>query len=143
MFSASEGVRPDIREFGVSGRPVGKRKRRLGVPAWTSGVDGRTVLSYRPANMGSGRVRFDDGLKEEPKCAPSEWVTSHFRGLSRPRDIIFVELLLPRRSPSNSSSREFRPLGTCPTTWGRPLSVAACLHCFDFPGEKEASILLF
>ncbi|SRR6266851_9296136 len=141
MFSASEGVRPDVREFGVSRTPVGKRNRRLGVPAWRSGVDGRKVLSSRgPANAGSGRLRFDAGVKEDPKCAPSEWVTQ----ADHDREIIFVELPLPQRSSSNSSSREFRPLGTSPTTYGRSLSVAACFHCFDFPGEKkEPSALLF
>jgi hypothetical protein len=31
-----------------------------------------------------------------------------------------------------------------PDNRGRPLSVAACFNCFDFPGEKkEASVLLF
>jgi hypothetical protein len=100
MLSTSEMVRPDVREFGVSGRPVGRRNCRLGVPAWTSGVDGHTVLSCRPASSGLGRVCFNAGLKEEPKYAPSEWVTQadHNRG------IIFVEVLLPRRTPLPKSS---------------------------------------
>jgi hypothetical protein len=101
MFSTSEIVRSDVREFGVSGRPVGRRNCRLGVPAWTSGVDGRIVLSCRPASSGLGRARFNHaGLKEEPRYAPSEWVTqaNHDRG------IIFVEVLLPRRTPLPESS---------------------------------------
>src|SRR5882762_1063137 len=50
----------------------------------------------------------------------------------------FVALAFPRRSPSNSTSRYDGLRGTCPTTYGRPLSVAAGFHCFDLlDGEKR------
>lgn len=96
MSSAWEGVKPEVRVFGVRGR----RKRRLLVVAGaggTTGVDGRGVVSSRePTNngeeMASGRVRLDSGLGE-PK--PSECVTSRFTGPSRPSEMTFVELLLP------------------------------------------------
>ena len=97
MSSAWEGVRPEVRVFGVRGR----RNRRLLVLAGaggTTGVDGRGVVSSRePTNNGeemtSARVRLDTGLGDEPK--PSEWVTSRFTGPSRPSEMTFVELLLP------------------------------------------------
>ena len=100
MSSAWEGVRPDVRAFGVRGR----RKRRLLVLAGAggagggSGVDGRGVVSSREPtksgeDMSSGRVRLDTGLVEEPK--PSEWGMSRFTGPSRPSEMTFVELLLP------------------------------------------------
>ena len=52
--------------------------------------------------------------------------------------ITLVALVFPRRSPSNSTSRYEGLRGTCPTTYGRPLSVAAGFHCFDLlEGEKR------
>src|SRR5260370_5686996 len=114
MSSACEGVRPDVRAFGVRGRPVGRRKRRLLVLAGaeagageTIGVDARGVVSSRePTKRGeempSARVRLDPGLSEEPN--PSEWLTSRFTGPSRLSEMTFVELLLPRMRPSNTAS---------------------------------------
>ncbi len=70
----------------------------------------------RPESTGLGWVCLNARLKEEPKCAPSEWVTSHFTGTSRLGEIIFVELLLSQRSPSNPSLCKFRPLDMWLTT---------------------------
>jgi hypothetical protein len=53
-------------------------------------------------------------------------------------EMTLVALAFPRSRPSNSTSRYDGLRGTCPTTYGRPLSVAAGFHCFDFPeGEKR------
>jgi len=91
----------------------------------------------------SGRVCPDEAPCEEPRGPLLGRVMSRLTGPSRPSEIIFVELLLSRRNPSNSASREFRLRRTCPTTYGRPLRVAACFHCFVLPGEnKEVRVLL-
>jgi len=142
-----------VRGCRLRGRPVGSRRRRLfplpvpWVSVWMPGVDERRVLSPRGAtNKGeemSGRVCPDGGLCEEPGGPLPGWVMSRLTGPSRPSEIPFVELLLPRRSPSNSALREFSLRGMCPTTQGPPLTVAACLDCFVLPGEKEVKVPLF
>jgi len=126
--SACEGVRPDVCGCGLRGRPVGSRKRRLFVfpvpwtagwmPVWMTGVEERGVVSSRSAaNKGeemSGRVRLDGGLCRATKSTLGVGNVS-LTGPPRPNEITSGELLLPRRSPSNSASREFRLRGTCPT----------------------------
>lgn len=54
-----------------------------------------------------------------------------------PTDITLVGAV-PRRRPSNSTSRYDGLRGTWPTTYGRPFSVGACFHCLDLlDGEKR------
>jgi hypothetical protein len=118
MSSASDGVRPDVCEFCVRGRPVGRRNRLFVIIGRFAGVDGRTVASRGAANKGeeiSGREGcYDGGMCEgdDPTNPVLVLITSHFTGPSRPSEIILVLLLFPLRRPSNSASREFKPLGT-------------------------------
>ena len=127
MSSATEGVKPDVRELGVS--VLGNRKRRLGGPLGVVGVLGRRVAPSRTAEnkgdeISSGRgvrLETEDNMEEGGGAVEditrddtaSEWDTSRFTGPSRPSEMTFVvELLFPRSIPSNSTSRELRPLGT-------------------------------
>ena len=68
---------------------------------------GRGVRLVTVANEGGCTVEARD--RED---TASKWFTSRFTGPSRPSEMTFGELLLPRRRPSNSTSRELKPLGT-------------------------------
>src|ERR1700761_5299295 len=99
MSSATEGVKPDVRELGVS--VLGNRKRRLvvAVPVGVVGVLGRKDAPSRAATnkgeeISSGRgVRLATELSMEEGGGAvedidrdeiaSEWVTSRFTGPSR------------------------------------------------------------
>ena len=54
-----------------------------------------------------------------------------------PNESILVELF-PCNNPSNSTSLGDGARGTCPTTYGRPFSVAAGFQCF-LPEDEENS----